>query len=429
MDNKTREMILQKAEEEDVEFIRLQFTDMSGILKNIAITAGQLPRALDNKCTIDVSLVEGMKDADAGDMYLYPDPDTFTILPWRPQQGKVARLLCDVYRPDGSVFSESSRYILKRSLRKAHKEGYDFFADPECEFFLFHTDENGLPTTTTHEKAGYLDISPLDLGENSRRDMVLTLEEMGFEIESSHHEGAPAQHEIDFREAEGLKAADQIVTFRTTVRAIAKRHGLHATFMPKPKQNVPGSGMHIHVKLRKNGRNVFFDPDKEEGISEEAYWFAGGLLKHARGMMVVTNPLINSYKRLVEGFEAPVQASWSTRRRNTMVFLSARQEETQIEIRLPDPSANPYLALAVILEAGLEGIQEQIDPDEVILRTGRELPENLKEAIGEARRDPLIHTVLGEKFYQEYIERKQTEWNTYIRQVTDWEVEQYLYRI
>jgi glutamine synthetase len=294
MGNYTREEILQMVEEEDVEFIRLQFTDMFGAIKNIAVTARELPRALDNRCMINGEQVAGMDMEKGSDLYLSPILDTFAILPWRPQQGKVARMICDLYFPDGTPYKNSPRYILENVAGKAQEEGYTCYIDPECEFFLFHTDDNGNPTTVTHEQAGYLDISPLDLGENARRDMVLTLEDMGMEVESSHHEAAPAQHEIDFRYGEIRKIADCITTFKMAVRIVAKRHGLHATFMPKPKAEANGSGMHIQFSLIKNGENVFECADRPGELSEEAYYFIGGLLAHSKEMALITIPMISS---------------------------------------------------------------------------------------------------------------------------------------
>ena len=305
MSRYTKDDIFRMVEEEDVEFIRLQFTDIFGTLKNIAITSSQLEKALDNKCMFDGSSVEGFVRIEESDMYLYPDYDTFEIFPWRPQQGKVARLICDVYTPDGKPFEGDPRWILKKTIKEANDLGYRFDVGPECEFFLFHTDDNGLPTTLSHEKAGYFDLGPNDLGENIRRDMVLTLEDMGFEIEASHHEVAPAQHEIDFKYDEALKTADNIQTFKMTVKTIAKRHGLYATFMPKPKFGISGSGMHINMSLAtKEGKNIFADENGKIGLSDDAYHFIAGIMKHARGMSAITNPLVNSYKRLVPGYEA-----------------------------------------------------------------------------------------------------------------------------
>lgn len=434
--------ILQLVKEEDVEFIRLQFTDMFGTLKNVAVTAGQLERAMDNQYKFDGSSLYGNQCRGEEDMYLHPDLDTFVILPWRPQQGKVARLLCDVCKGDGKPFNADSRSILKRVVEAAGKKGYQFMVDPECEFFLFHTDENGIPTTVTHEKAGYMDISPLDLGENARRDMVLTLEEMGFEIESSHHETAPAQHEIDFKCAEALKTADSIVTFKTVVRSIAKRHGLHATFMPKPRPGVAGSGMHLTIQLYKDDKNVVSDSEHNGGISEVARWFIGGIINHAKAMCAVTNPLVNSYKRLNSGFEAPRDIIWTTRNVNTLIKVAYdKGEAVAIELRFPDPSANPYLTLAVCLAAGMDGIENRMNPgaeaehcfgNGSMQGRGAEeadhLPETLWEAVDYMEKDGFMNNTLGRDFIKLYIESKRAEWNEYMSQVSEWEIEKYLYR-
>ena len=357
----TKQDIINMVAEEDVEFIRMQFTDIEGNFKNVAITASQLEKVLSNNCMFDCSLVEGMLPTDNADMFLYPDLDTFTIFPWRPQQGKVARFICDVYRADRTPFEGDCRYILKKALQEAQALGYTFEIGPECEFFLFNADENGRPTTNTNEQAGFLDMGPLDNGENARRDIVLTLEDMGFQVESSHHEKAPSQHEIDFRYDEALATADNIMTFKLAVKTIAKHHGLHATFMPKPRKEFCGSGMHINMSLRKDGKNVFDDPSDKNGLSKEAYYFMGGLMKHVKGICAVTNPLVNSYKRLKPGFEAPVFIAWSTLGANTLIRIpNIRGEHTRIELRSPDPAANPYLAIAACLMAGLDGIKNKI---------------------------------------------------------------------
>lgn len=438
----SRQDIIRMVEEEDVEFIRLQFTDIFGMLKNVAITAGQLEKALDNRCMFDGSAIEGFVRKEETDMYLYPDLDTFEIFPWRPQQGKVARMICDVYRPSGEPFEGDPRYILKRALKEAADMGYLFEVGPECEFFLFHTDENGLPTTLTHEKAGYFDLGPLDLGENARRDMVLTLEDMGFVVEASHHEVAPGQQEIDFKYDEALATADNIMTFKLAVKTIAKRHGLHATFMPKPKFGVNGSGMHINMSLSKDGRNVFHDPDDKLGLSKDAYYFIGGIIKHMKGMTAITNPLVNSYKRLVPGYEAPVYIAWSATNRSPLIRIPAsRGEGTRIELRCPDPSANPYLALAVCLRAGLDGIANRMEPPESvdcnIFALSKEekkslgieaIPGTLIEAVYELEKDDFIQNVLGKHVSTKYIEAKKAEWASYRSQVTDWEIAQYLYQ-
>ncbi len=444
MSKYTKQDIIRMVEEEDVEFIRLQFTDMFGMLKNVAITAGQLPKALDNKCVFDGSAIEGFVRVEETDMYLYPDLDTFEIFPWRPQHGKVARLICDVYNPDGTPFEGDPRYVFKRVLKEAEDMGFYFNVGPECEFFLFNNDEEGRPTTETHEMAGYFDIGPVDLAENVRRDIVLNLEEMGFEIESSHHEIAPAQHEIDFQYVKGLKAADNILTLKMAVKTIAKRHGLHATFMPKPKAGVNGSGMHINMSLEdKLGKNLFYDPEDELGLSKVAYQFIAGILKHIKAMTLLTNPLINSYKRLIPGYDAPVYIAWSTvtNRGQLIRIPSSRGSSTRVELRSPDSTMNPYLALAACLASGLEGIRNNIDPPKPISRNVYEmseselrkngidnLPETLGEAIEEFEKDEFLKDLLGPHIYTKYLEAKKDEWNEFRSQVTDWEIGQYLYK-
>ena len=435
MGNYTREEILQMVEEEDVEFIRLQFTDMFGAIKNIAVTARELPRALNNQCIINAEQIAGMDPEKGSDLYLRPIPDTFAILPWRPQQGKVARMICDLYCPDGTPYKNSPRYILERVAKEAEQEGYTCYIDPECEFFLFHTDDNGMPTTVTHEKAGYLDMSPLDLGENARRDMVLTLEDMGMEVESSHHEAAPAQHEIDFSYGEVRDIADCIMTFKMAVRIVAKRHGLHATFMPKPKTEANGSGMHIQFSLIKNRENVFECSERPGELSEDAYYFIGGLLAHSKEMALITNPLVNSYKRLVPGYDAPTELTWTENNQNSLVRIPVtRGEGIRVELRSPDASANPYVVLAVCLAAGLDGIKNKITPTKSSNLAAQDqqaehLPETLKEAIDYFESSSWVKEVLGEEFCRQYVAAKKNEWLRYTRQVTDWEIAEYLYRL
>ena len=443
MSRYTKEHILRLAEEENVRFIRLQFTDILGCMKNVAITRGQLEKALDNKCMVDGSSIEGFVRIEESDMYLHPDLDTFCIFPWRPQQGKVARIICDVYCADETPFQGDPRYILKQQIKKAAELGYTFNVGPECEFFLFHQDENGQPTTITHEKAGYFDLGPVDLGENARRDMVLTLEDMGFEIEASHHEVAPAQHEIDFKYDEALMTADNIMTFKLAVKTIAKRHGLFASFMPKPKYGINGSGMHINMSLSKDGHNIFDDPEDELGLSQEARYFIGGLMKHMKGVSVIMNPLINSYKRLVPGYEAPCYIAWSGTNRSPLIRIPAsRGEGTRVELRNPDPAANPYLAMAVCLAAGINGIQNKIEPPEEVRENVYELddeqkrqknieslPADLHAAVEELKKDAFVQEVLGSHITEKYVEAKEAEWMQYRTQVTDWEVEEYLYKI
>ena len=439
----TKDDIFRMVEEEDVEFIRLQFKKIFGTLKNIAITSSQLEKALDNRCMFDGSSVEGFVRIEESDMYLYPDYDTFEIFPWRPQQGKVARLICDVYTPDGKPFEGDPRWILKKTIKEANEMGYRFDVGPECEFFLFHTDDNGLPTTLSHEKAGYFDLGPNDLGENIRRDMVLTLEDMGFEIEASHHEVAPAQHEIDFKYDEVLKTADNIQTFKMTVKTIAKRHGLYATFMPKPKFGISGSGMHINMSLAtEEGKNIFADENGKIGLSDDAYHFIAGIMKHARGMSAITNPLVNSYKRLVPGYEAPVYIAWSAKNRSPLIRIPAsRGNGTRVELRNPDPTANPYLVLALCLAAGLDGIKNKIEvPDSVDCNiyemtpgerraAGIEnMPADLKEAVDCLVADEFLCSVLGEHITTKYVEAKMKEWENYTTRVSQWEIDEYLYK-
>lgn len=444
MNNYTREDILRMVEEEDVGFIRLQFTDVFGTLKNIAITTSQLERALDNKVMFDGSSIDGFARVEESDMYLFPDLNTFEIFPWRPQQGKVARMICDVHKADGTVFESDPRYILKKVLGEAKEMGYEFQIGPECEFFLFHSDEDGNPTTISHEKASYFDLGPLDFGENARRDMVLTLEDMGFEIEASHHEVAPAQHEIDIKYDEALSAADNIMTFKLVVKTIAKRHGLHATFMPKPKHGINGSGMHLNVSMHdKDGVNVFQDVNDKNGLSKEAYYFIGGIMQHMKAICFITNPIVNSYKRLIPGYEAPVYIAWSEKNRTPLIRIpSTRGGSTRVELRNPDPSANPYLALAVCLAAGIDGIKNKIKPhasvdcnlfemteEESIERGIEKLPGSLREAAAEFEKDAFIQNVLGEDLSRKYLKAKRKEYAQYSSQVTDWELEKYLQRI
>lgn len=443
MSKYTKEDIFRMVEEEDVEFIRLQFTDIFGVLKNVAITSSQLEKALNNKCMFDGSSVEGFVRIEESDMYLYPDYDTFVIFPWRPQQGKVARLICDVYTTECEPFMGDSRNILKKVIKEAEDMGYIFDVGPECEFFLFHTDDNGLPTTCSHERAGYFDLGPTDLGENVRRDMVLTLEDMGFEIEASHHEVAPAQHEIDFKYDEALVTADNIMTFKLAVKTIAKRHGLYATFMPKPKYGINGSGMHVNMSLAtKDGKNIFADENDKLGLSEDAYHFIAGIIAHAKGMAAITNPLVNSYKRLVPGYEAPVYIAWSAKNRSPLIRIPAtRGNGTRVELRNPDPAANPYLVLALCLAAGLDGIKRKLEAPNsidcnIFEMTDKEraaagvdtLPENLYDAVNYMLEDKFVCSVLGEHITEKYSEAKFKEWNDYRTRVSQWEIDEYLYK-
>ena len=443
MSRYTKEDIFRIVEEENVEFIRLQFTDMLGVLKNVAITAKELEKALNNRIMFDGSAIEGFVGVEESDLCLHPDPDTFAIFPWRPQQGRVARFLCDIYYPDGTPFEGDSRRVLKEVLSRSREKGCSFLVGPECEFFLYHLDEYGQPTTITHEKAGYFDVSPSDLGENARRDIIMTMEEMGYRIDASHHEFAPGQHEIDLHYSEALYAADMITTFRLAARTVAKRHGLCATFMPKPKSGVHGSGMHINLSAVKDGVNLFEDENDPNGLSREAYWFIGGIMKHIPAITAVANPVINSYKRLASGYEAPKEISWSLKSRSILIRIpAARGFHTRIELRSPDSASNPYLTLALCIEAGMDGISNRIDPPGPVEEstepgtgqsrtdTGvRMLPMTLKEAMEALRDDPCMRGVLGEHLFRKMYDRKNEEWQTYLQQVSEWEIDRYLSRM
>lgn len=440
MEKYTADDIRTIVKEQDVKFIRLQFTDIFGTLKNVSITDEQLETALNNKCMFDGSSIEGFVRIEESDMYLRPDPNTFAIFPWKPQTGKVARLICDVYNPDGTPFEGDPRCVLKNALKDAKDLGYTFYTGPECEFFLFLTDSEGKPTTVTHDNAGYFDLGPVDLGENARRDICLVLEELGFEIEASHHEVAPGQHEIDFKYEDALTTADNVMTFKLVVKTIAQRHGLHATFMPKPIFGINGSGMHTHQSLYKNGQNAFYDPKDAMELSREAYCYIGGLLKNMRSITAVTNPLVNSYKRLVPGYEAPVYLAWSGRNRSPLIRVPAvRGNGTRLELRCPDPACNPYLAFACMLKAGLDGIKNKITPppptdrniyhmtDEEREETGiGSLPSNLSEAITELQNSTIAREVLGNHIFDRYVEAKKIEWEEYSIKVHEWEIDKYL---
>ncbi|AQT86413.1 glutamine ligase GlnA [Paenibacillus larvae subsp. larvae] len=440
MANFTKEDILRIAKEENVRFIRLQFTDLLGTIKNVEIPVSQLPKALDNKMMFDGSSIEGYVRIEESDMYLYPDLNTWVVFPW-VTENKVARLICDIYMPDGSPFMGDPRQILKRALQEAEEMGFtDMNVGPEPEFFLFKTDDNGRPTMELNDQGGYFDLAPTDLGENCRREIVLTLEEMGFEIEASHHEVAPGQHEIDFKYADAVKAADQIQTFKLVVKTIARQHGLHATFMPKPIFGVNGSGMHCNQSLFRGKENAFFKEDDQLGLSEVGKQYMAGILKHARGFAAITNPTVNSFKRLVPGYEAPCYVAWSDSNRSPMIRIPAsRGLSTRVEVRNPDPAANPYLALAAMLKAGLDGIKKKLPlpaPTDrniyVMTEEEREeqgipsLPLDLRQALDELIKDEVICEALGEHALTHFIELKEIEWDMYRTQVHQWERDQYM---
>ena len=436
----TKEDIVRIVEEEDVKFIRMQFVDVLGQMKNVAITVSQLDRALDGEISIDGSSIEGFTSVNESDQYLVPDLDTFCIYPWRPQRGKVARFICDVHNADGTPFVGDPRAVLKRVVDRATKMGYTFNVGPECEFFLFQTDEEGKPTTKTNDEAGYFDLGPLDHGESTRREICLALEQMGYEIEASHHEVAQGQHEIDFKYAPALECADKIMTFKLAVKTLAQKNGLHATFMPKPIFGINGSGMHTNMSLFRNGKNAFFDEKGDKKLSKEAYSFIAGILAHMKGMAAITNPLVNSYKRLVPGYEAPCYMAWSASNRSALIRIpAARGQSTRVELRCPDPACNPYLSLAVCLAAGLDGIEKGMVPPAEITdnifamtpatrkRRGIEaLPGSLEEALVCMKKDKLVMSTLGEHVSSQYIAGKEAEWDEYRTRVSSWERDKYM---
>ena len=434
MSRYSKEDIIRMVHEQDVEFIRMQFTDIFGQLKNVAITASQIEKAVDNQIMIDGSSIEGFVRIEESDQYLRPDLDSFAILPWRPQHGKVARLICDVYNPDGTPFIGDPRGALKRVLKKAADMGYSFNVGPELEFFLFETDEQGKPTTRTGDEAGYFDLGPLDHGESTRREICMALEAMGFEIEASHHEVAAGQHEIDFKYADALTTADRIMTFKLAVKSISQKNGLHATFMPKPVFGINGSGMHTNMSLFKDGKNVFFDESDPRKLSKLAYSFIAGILAHVKGMAAITNPLVNSYKRLVPGYEAPCYLAWSASNRSALIRIpAARGQATRVELRCPDPACNPYLTLAVCLAAGLDGIEKGMTPPEETTenifamdadtRAAKgidSLPGSLSESVDAMEKDAVVAEALGRHIFDYYTAGKRREWDDYRTAVSDW---------
>lgn len=437
----SREEIEKKIKEENVRFIRLQFTDMLGTIKNVEIPLSQLEKALDNKMMFDGSSIEGFVRIEESDMKLYPDLNTFVVFPWTSEKGKVARFICDIYNTDGTPFSGCPRYNLKRNLKIAEDLGFTAFnIGTEPEFFLFKLDEKGDPTLELNDKGGYFDLAPTDLGENCRRDIVLELEEMGFEIEASHHEVAPGQHEIDFKYSDALKHADDIQTFKLVVKTIARKHGLHATFMPKPLFGVNGSGMHCNMSLFKGKTNTFLDENGPLQLSETAYQFIAGTIKHALSFTAVTNPTVNSYKRLVPGYEAPCYVAWSGSNRSPLIRVpSSRGASTRVEVRSVDPAANPYLALSVLLASGLDGIKNNLEAPKAIDRNIyimdkeereangiQDLPATLADALEELKKDEVIIEALGEHLFEHFIESKEIEWDMFRTQVHPWEREQYI---
>ncbi|AYW45583.1 type I glutamate--ammonia ligase [Tetragenococcus koreensis] len=437
----TAEQIKKIAQEENVRFLRLMFTDISGMIKNVEVPISQIDKVLDHKMMFDGSSIEGFVRIEESDMYLFPDLTTWMIFPWEAEHGKVARLICDIYNSDGTPFAGDPRGNLKRILNHMQDLGYTSFElGPEPEFFLFQLDQEEKITKSLNDHGGYFDFAPMDLGENCRRDIVLELEKLGFEVEASHHEAAPGQHEIDFKYADAIDACDSIQTFKLVVKTIARKYGLHATFMPKPMDGIAGSGMHCNMSLFKGNENAFYDENGEMELSKIAYQFLAGLIKHARAYTAICDPTVNSYKRLVPGYEAPVHVAWSGHNRSPLIRVPAsRGLSTRLELRSVDPSANPYLALATLLEAGLDGVQNELVPPEgvdrniyVMTEEEREkaqifdLPSTLHNALKELKDDSIIIDALGSHIYENFIEAKQMEWAAFRQTVSEWEREQYL---
>jgi len=434
--------ILKVADEEHVHFMRLEFIDIMGVLKNVEIPRSQFEKALDGQIMFDGSSIEGFTRIEESDMLLHPDLDTFRLNPWtNPDGSRVARLICDVKLPDESDFPGCPRTALKRQVARAAELGYKMVCGPEAEFFLFQTDGNGRAVTETHDVGGYFDLTPVDKGEEARRDIVVMLEQMGFEVEAAHHEVAPGQHEIDFKYAEAVECADNVSTFRFVVKKAALDRELHATFMPKPIYGVNGSGMHTHQSLlTTDGKNAFYDPKAERQLSDVALSYIAGILEHSRAFVAITNPLVNSYKRLVPGFEAPVNVAWSEKNRSPLLRVPAKRGmSTRCEVRVPDPSCNPYLALAVMLASGLDGVERKLDPGEPVNKNIfemserqkkrlkiRQLPANLYEALENLEKDSVVKDALGEHILQNYLRAKRQEWADYISHVHPWERERYL---
>ena len=435
----TVEEIRQEIEERKVMFLRLQIADIFGTIKNVEVPIGMLDSVLNNKIMFDGSSIDGYVRIDESDMYLRPDLDTFAVLPWNLDGYSTARFICDVYRPSGEAFEGDPRNVLKMVMKKAKDMGFDVNAGPEPEFFLFKINENP-SSITLHDNGSYFDLLPVDFGEETRREIVVSLEKMGFEVEAAHHEVAPSQHEIDFKYTNALKTADNIQTFKLVVKSIALFKNLKATFMPKPVFGINGSGMHIHLSLEKDGKNAFYDESGEYQLSKTALSFIAGILSHAKAITAITNPIINSYKRLVPGYEAPVNIAWATGNRSALIRIpQARKNGTRLEYRSPDPTANPYLALALLISAGLEGVEKSLQPPKPVAenifdmtRKMREekgvetLPADLKEAIDHMKKDPLIKDVLGDHIYSKFIEAKEKEWEDFCKVVTDWEIKKYM---
>lgn len=434
------EFIRETIEQQDIKFILLQLVDIMGAVKSITLPVTQLDKIISNEIMFDGSSIDGFARIEESDMYLYPDLSTFLVMPWRAEDYGIARFICDVYTPDDKPFIGCPRGVLRRAVEEAKKLGLTFYVGPEPEFYLFEKDENGNPILESSDRAGYFDMAPIDRGEDVREIISLALQESGFEVEAAHHECGAGQHEIDFKYGDVLKTADRIMTFRYIVRRISDDLGLFASFMPKPVQNMAGSGMHINMSLFKDGENIFYDPEAKNMLSDEAVHFVGGLIEHVKGYTAITNPLVNSYKRLVSGYEAPVYIAWSHKNRSPLVRVPAKRgTSTRVELRSPDPACNPYLAMAVVLIAGLDGMKKKTEPPKSVIgniyemdmkeRTEKHieaLPKTLYEAIIELEKNELIKDVLGEHITEKFINAKTREWDRFRKTVHPWEIEEYL---
>ncbi|MDL2220526.1 type I glutamate--ammonia ligase [Eubacteriales bacterium OttesenSCG-928-N14] len=434
-----KEDIIARAKADGVEFIRLQFTDIMGTLKSLFITSKQLDKALSNKCMFDGSSVEGFVRIEESDMYLYPDESTYCVLPIDTEGGKEARMICDVYTTSGEPFCGDPRYVLRRAIQRAKDMGYSASIGPECEFFMFKLDDDGNPTTQPVDDAGYFDLDPVDRGAAARKEMCALLEQMNFEVEAAHHECGRGQHEIGFKYADPLAAADNIMTLKMVVKVVARKHGLHATFMPKPLYNAAGSGMHTNISLWQDGKNAFYDPNSELGLSTVAHEFIAGIMHHARALTAVTNPTVNSYKRLVPGYEAPVHIAWSAKNRSPLIRVpAATGNSTRVELRSPDLSCNPYLAFALMLHAGLDGVQNKMEAPPAVdaniyamdVEERREycidsLPSSLRQALVCLDNDAVMKDALGDHILSRFCAAKRLEYEDYSRNVHDWEHKRY----
>ncbi len=433
-------IVLKRLEDDNVRSVLLQFSDLEGKPKNVAIPTKQMEKALTGGISFDGSSIQGFARLEESDMVLRPETSTYQIIPWSDEKYRVARFICNVYTTHGEPFAGDPRYILHQQMEKAAALGYTFNVGPEMEFFLFRRDETGHPTVNLQDHASYFDQTPTDPGEDVRRDLVTQLSEMGFNIEASHHEVAPSQHEIDFTYGDALSIADKVVTFKFAAKTLALKHGLHATFMPKPIYGINGSGMHVNCSLMKDGENAFYDSDGEFQLSDTARYFIGGLLKHINGITRVANPTINSYKRLIPGYEAPVYVGWSAMNRSALLRVpSPRGKSTRAELRSPDPTCNPYLTFAAMLAAGMDGVMQKIEPPESIDKNIfkmsaaeraaegiRCLPWSLLEANNALRTDRLLCDALGTHVVEQIFRIGELEWGEFSKAITDWELRRYL---